>query len=44
VICGGGVLRIHRLQLAGRKPLPAADFLRGHRLDGARLTTPLANS
>jgi methionyl-tRNA formyltransferase len=44
VICGSGVLRIHRLQLAGRKPLPAADFLRGHRLDGARLTTPLANS
>jgi methionyl-tRNA formyltransferase len=44
VICGSGVLRIHRLQLAGRKPLPAADFLRGHRLDGARFTTPPANS
>jgi methionyl-tRNA formyltransferase len=44
VICGAGVLRIHRLQLAGRKPLPAADFVRGHRLEGARLTVPLASS
>jgi methionyl-tRNA formyltransferase len=41
VVCGTGVLRIHRLQLAGRKPLPAADFVRGHRLDGVRLTAPL---
>lgn len=40
VICGSGVLRIRRLQLAGRKPLPAADFVRGHRLDGIRLAAP----
>jgi methionyl-tRNA formyltransferase len=44
VVCGTGVLRIHRLQLAGRKPLPAADFVRGHRLDGVRLAAPLASS
>ncbi len=37
VVCGSGVLRIHRLQLAGRKSLPAADFVRGHRLEGVRL-------
>ncbi len=36
VVCGNGVLRILRLQLAGRKPLPARDFLRGQRLLGAR--------
>jgi methionyl-tRNA formyltransferase len=36
VVCGTGVLRILRLQLAGRKPLPAAEFLRGQRLDGTR--------
>jgi methionyl-tRNA formyltransferase len=36
VVCGTGVLRILRLQLAGRKPLPAAQFLRGQRLDGMR--------
>jgi methionyl-tRNA formyltransferase len=36
VVCGTGVLRILRLQLAGRKPLPAAEFLRGQRLDGMR--------
>jgi methionyl-tRNA formyltransferase len=35
VVCGSGVLRILRLQLAGRKPLPAGDFLRGQRLSGA---------
>jgi methionyl-tRNA formyltransferase len=44
VVCGTGVLRIHRLQLAGRKPLPAGDFVRGHRLDGVRLAAPLASS
>jgi methionyl-tRNA formyltransferase len=44
VVCGAGVLRIHRLQLAGRKPLPAADFVRGHRLDGARLSASLSYS
>ena len=36
VACGQGVLRVTRLQLAGRKPLQAADFLKGQRLDGAR--------
>jgi methionyl-tRNA formyltransferase len=36
VVCGVGILRILRLQLAGRKPLPAAQFLQGQRLDGAR--------
>jgi methionyl-tRNA formyltransferase len=36
VICGRGILRILRLQLAGRKPLPAAQFLLGQRLDGVR--------
>jgi methionyl-tRNA formyltransferase len=36
VVCGTGVLRILRLQLAGRKPLPAAQFIRGQRLDGMR--------
>jgi methionyl-tRNA formyltransferase len=36
VACGRGVLRILRLQLAGRKPLGPRDFLAGQRLDGAR--------
>jgi methionyl-tRNA formyltransferase len=36
VACGKGVLRVMRLQLAGRKPLQAGDFLKGQRLDGAR--------
>ena len=36
VACGSGVLRVTRLQLAGRKPLKAGDFLAGQRLDGAR--------
>ncbi len=36
VACGQGVLRVTRLQLAGRKPLQAGDFLKGQRLDGAR--------
>ena len=40
VACGSGVLRITRLQLAGRKPLSAAEFLRAQRLDGARFTGP----
>jgi methionyl-tRNA formyltransferase len=34
VICGSGVLRVLKLQLAGRKALPAEEFLRGQRLDG----------
>jgi methionyl-tRNA formyltransferase len=37
VVCGNGVLRVLRLQLAGRKPQSARDFLRGQRLGGARL-------
>jgi methionyl-tRNA formyltransferase len=36
VVCGNGVLRVLRLQLAGRKPQAAHDFLRGQRLGGAR--------
>jgi methionyl-tRNA formyltransferase len=36
VACGRGVLRILRLQLAGRKPLSAREFLTGQRLDGVR--------
>lgn len=36
VVCGTGILRILRLQLAGRKPMPAAQFLQGQRLDGVR--------
>ena len=35
VACGEGVLRIVRLQLAGRRPLPAAQFLKGQPLSGA---------
>jgi methionyl-tRNA formyltransferase len=40
VVCGTGVLRILKLQLAGRKPLPAEEFLRGQRLDGTRFSSP----
>jgi methionyl-tRNA formyltransferase len=39
VVCGTGVLRVLRLQLAGRKPLAAAEFLRGQRLDGMRFAS-----
>lgn len=35
VACGTGVLRIFRLQLPGRKPLTAQEFLQGQRLTGA---------
>ncbi|HEX3396323.1 MAG TPA: methionyl-tRNA formyltransferase [Steroidobacteraceae bacterium] len=38
VICGTGVLRVLKLQLAGRKPLSAEEFLRGQRLDGTRFS------
>jgi methionyl-tRNA formyltransferase len=38
VVCGTGVLRVLKLQLAGRKPLPAGEFLRGQRLEGTRFT------
>jgi methionyl-tRNA formyltransferase len=37
VACGGGTLRILRLQLAGRKTLSARDFLKSHKLGGIRL-------
>ena len=38
VACGRGALRLERVQLAGRAPLDAADFLRGHPVPaGARL-------
>jgi methionyl-tRNA formyltransferase len=40
VVCGTGVLRILKLQLAGRKPLPAEEFLRGQSLDGTRFCSP----
>ncbi|MEO7205816.1 MAG: methionyl-tRNA formyltransferase [Steroidobacteraceae bacterium] len=40
VVCGTGVLRILKLQLAGRKPLAAEEFLRGQRLDGTRFNNP----
>jgi methionyl-tRNA formyltransferase len=36
VACGTGVLRILRLQLTGRKPLSAREFIQGRRLDHAR--------
>jgi methionyl-tRNA formyltransferase len=36
VACGHGVLRILRLQLAGRKALAARDFILGQPLDGER--------
>jgi methionyl-tRNA formyltransferase len=35
VACGRGHLHIGRLQLAGRKPVSAAEFVRAHRLAGA---------
>jgi methionyl-tRNA formyltransferase len=38
VACGHGALRIGRLQLAGRKPVTAAEFVRAHRIAGVRLT------
>lgn len=34
VACGQGALRVTRLQLAGRKPLPAREFLMGQQLVG----------
>jgi methionyl-tRNA formyltransferase len=36
VACGQGALRLLRLQLAGRKPLAAGEFLKGQRLTAAR--------
>ncbi len=40
VACGRGALRIGRLQLEGRKPLAAAEFLRSQRLAGASFKSP----
>jgi methionyl-tRNA formyltransferase len=37
VSTGNGVLRLTRIQSAGRKALSAAEFLKAHRLDGAVL-------
>ncbi len=37
VACGGGVVRILKLQLAGRRPLAAGEFIKAHPLVGARL-------
>jgi methionyl-tRNA formyltransferase len=37
VTTGNGVLRLTRVQAAGRKVMSAADFLKAHRLDGAVL-------
>ncbi len=39
VACGRGRLRIERLQLAGRKPLAARDFIKAQRLNGARFAS-----
>ena len=39
VACGRGILRITRLQLAGRKPLFAKEFIKGQGLDGARFAS-----
>ena len=39
VACGRGVLRVLRLQLAGRKPLFAQEFIKGQRLDRSRFTS-----
>jgi methionyl-tRNA formyltransferase len=40
VACGHGVLRILRLQLAGRKPLAAQEFIKAQRLAGLRFSSP----
>jgi len=39
VACGRGVVRLTKLQLAGRKPLPAREFLKGQRLVGLAFET-----
>jgi methionyl-tRNA formyltransferase len=36
VACGEGLLRVIRLQLAGRKPLAAHEFIQAQPLKGAR--------
>ena len=40
VTCGRGVLRVTRLQIAGRKPMTAADILNSQRLAGASFSSP----
>jgi len=40
VTCGRGALRVTRLQLAGRKPMTAADLLNSQRLAGASFSSP----
>ena len=40
IACGTGVLRVTRLQVAGRKPVTAAEFLRSTKIDGVRLGEP----
>jgi len=40
VLCGRGVLRLLRVQLAGRKSLTAAEFVKAQRLGGARFGPP----
>jgi methionyl-tRNA formyltransferase len=40
VACGTGTLRVTRLQLAGRKPMAAGEFIKAQRLGGARFTSP----
>jgi methionyl-tRNA formyltransferase len=40
VTCGRGALRVTRLQLAGRKPMTAADILNSQRLAGASFSSP----
>jgi methionyl-tRNA formyltransferase len=39
VACGRGALRLLRLQLAGRKPLAAQEFIKAQRLAGVRFTS-----
>ncbi len=41
IACGEGALRLLELQRAGRAPMPAAEFLRGARLDVGTLLAPL---
>jgi methionyl-tRNA formyltransferase len=38
IACGSGALRVSELQKAGGKRLPAAEFLKGFSLEGARFT------
>jgi methionyl-tRNA formyltransferase len=40
VCCGRGVLRVTRLQLAGRKPMTAAEILNSQQLAGASFSSP----